>query len=63
MKLRAEGLEQQQSSLVDQHAEEIAKSRDEVADLSFCVDQLRTRLDTDPRPRRQRLIKLATNDR
>lgn len=63
MKLRTEGLEQQQSSLVDRHAEEMAKARDEVADLSFCVDQLRTRLDTDPRPRRQRLIKLATNDR
>ena len=63
MKLRTEGLEQQLSSLVDQHAEEIAKSRDEVADLSFCVEQLRTRLDTEPRLRRRRLFKLATNDR
>jgi hypothetical protein len=63
MKLRSESLEQQKSSLVDQHAEEIAKARDEVADLSFCVDQLRTRLDTDPRPRRQRLINLMTHER
>ena len=63
MKLLTEGLEEQKNILVDQHAEEIAKSRDEVTDLSFCVDQLRARLDTNPRPRRQRLIKLAGNDK